>query len=102
MIKDCRFDVYCLVRAIRTDLPADRYVDRLLPGDTVDWGYFRRGREKEEEGEEKPKGRCSSPALSVAREQRIVHAICGPRAKNRLRDPCPRAISSCRVGSPCY
>ncbi|RWW33914.1 hypothetical protein GW17_00001348 [Ensete ventricosum] len=65
--------MYRPVWAVCTGPPADRFADRLLPGGTVDWGCFRPvtipvdfdcrrpissgispGREKEEEGEEKP------------------------------------------------
>ncbi|RWW04695.1 hypothetical protein GW17_00032068 [Ensete ventricosum] len=85
------FELYRPVWVVRIDPPVDRYVDRRLSGGTTDWGCFRpiitqnrsvivdfdhrwpvsdvisRGKEKEEEGKEKPGVRyCSSLALSVA------------------------------------
>ncbi|RWV98260.1 hypothetical protein GW17_00038904 [Ensete ventricosum] len=72
MSKVSIFESYRLVWAVYTDLPADRYKDRPLPGGTTDWGCFRpvtignqpvtnkmeKKREKKRENLEK---RCCSP-----------------------------------------
>ncbi|RWW18067.1 hypothetical protein GW17_00017968 [Ensete ventricosum] len=106
---ECNIDRYCPYRVVRTGPPVDQYADRPLivvvsaplplkidcRAVTIDFDRWRsisgsisRGREKEEEGEEKPGVRCcSSPArselLQVLREHKGVEA--GGR-KGRVSD----------------